>query len=52
MSILTDMTRDGDRLFRWRSYLPMLLVPVFFVFMKEQALRKGQLVPRENGSGE
>ncbi|MCX6550257.1 MAG: isoprenylcysteine carboxylmethyltransferase family protein [Acidobacteria bacterium] len=28
MKILDQFVRDGDRLFRWRSYFPLLLVPV------------------------
>jgi len=28
MKLLDQFVRDGDRLFRWRSYLPLLLVPV------------------------
>ncbi len=27
MTILDQFVRDGDRLFRWRSYFPLLLVP-------------------------
>lgn len=29
MKILDQFVRDGDRLFRWRSYFPLLLLPVF-----------------------
>jgi protein-S-isoprenylcysteine O-methyltransferase Ste14 len=28
MKLLDQLVRDGDRLFRWRSYLPLLLAPV------------------------
>ena len=28
MTILEQFLRDGDRLFRWRSYFPLVLVPV------------------------
>ena len=28
MKLLDQFVRDGDRLFRWRSYFPLLLVPV------------------------
>jgi len=28
MKLLDQFVRDGDRLFRWRSYLPLVLVPV------------------------
>jgi len=28
MTILDQFVRDGDRLFRWRSYFPLVLVPV------------------------
>lgn len=28
MKLLDQFVRDGDRLFRWRSYVPLLLVPV------------------------
>lgn len=28
MRLLDQLVRDGDRLFRWRSYLPFVLVPV------------------------
>jgi protein-S-isoprenylcysteine O-methyltransferase Ste14 len=28
MTILEQFVRDGDRLFRWRSYFPLVLVPV------------------------
>jgi protein-S-isoprenylcysteine O-methyltransferase Ste14 len=28
MKLLDQFVRDGDRLFRWRSYFPILLVPV------------------------
>ena len=28
MKILDQFVRDGDRLFRWRSYFPLVLVPV------------------------
>jgi protein-S-isoprenylcysteine O-methyltransferase Ste14 len=28
MKLLDQFVRDGDRLFRWRSYLPLALVPV------------------------
>ncbi len=28
MKLLDQFERDGDRLFRWRSYLPLVLVPV------------------------
>ena len=28
MKLLDQLVRDGDRLFRWRSYFPLLLVPV------------------------
>jgi protein-S-isoprenylcysteine O-methyltransferase Ste14 len=28
MKLLDQFLRDGDRLFRWRSYFPLLLVPV------------------------
>jgi protein-S-isoprenylcysteine O-methyltransferase Ste14 len=28
MKILDQFLRDGDRLFRWRSYFPLLMVPV------------------------
>lgn len=29
MKLLDRFVEDGDRLFRWRSYLPLVLVPVF-----------------------
>jgi protein-S-isoprenylcysteine O-methyltransferase Ste14 len=29
MKLLDRLVQDGDRLFRWRSYLPLALVPVF-----------------------
>jgi hypothetical protein len=32
---------------RYTITLPMILVPVFFVLMKERALRKGTLQPTE-----
>jgi len=28
MKVLDQFVRDGDRLFRWRSYFPLLLVPI------------------------
>jgi protein-S-isoprenylcysteine O-methyltransferase Ste14 len=28
MKLLDQLVRDGDRLFRWRSYLPLVLLPV------------------------
>jgi protein-S-isoprenylcysteine O-methyltransferase Ste14 len=28
MKLLDQLVQDGDRLFRWRSYLPLVLVPV------------------------
>lgn len=28
MKLLDQFVRDGDRLFRWRSYFPLLLIPV------------------------
>ncbi|MEW5981279.1 MAG: isoprenylcysteine carboxylmethyltransferase family protein [Acidobacteriota bacterium] len=28
MQLIDQFVRDGDRLFRWRSYLPLVLVPV------------------------
>ena len=28
MTILEQFLRDGDRLFRWRSHFPLLMVPV------------------------
>lgn len=28
MKLVDQLVRDGDRLFRWRSYFPLLLVPV------------------------
>jgi protein-S-isoprenylcysteine O-methyltransferase Ste14 len=29
MRLLDQLVQDGDRLFRWRSHLPLILVPVF-----------------------
>ncbi len=29
MKLQDQLVQDGDRLFRWRSYLPLLMVPVF-----------------------
>ena len=44
MRLLDQFVQDGDRLFRWRSYLPLVLLPVViaagaFVFdaMQERA---------------
>jgi len=28
MRLLDQFVQDGDRLFRWRSYLPLVLIPV------------------------
>jgi protein-S-isoprenylcysteine O-methyltransferase Ste14 len=28
MKLLDQLVRDGDRLFRWRSYLPLALIPI------------------------
>ena len=28
MKVLDQFLKDGDRLFRWRSYFPLLLAPV------------------------
>lgn len=30
MKLLDQLVQDGDRLFRWRSYLPLVLLPVVF----------------------
>jgi len=30
MKLLDQFVQDGDRLFRWRSYLPLVLVPLVF----------------------
>jgi len=28
MRLLDQFVQDGDRLFRWRSYLPLVLLPI------------------------
>lgn len=35
MRIVDDMIRQGDRLFRWRSYLPLALLPLFLASVFE-----------------
>lgn len=47
MRIVDDMVRQGDRLFRWRSYLPLLLVPAFLASVLDTNLSFGsRLVER------
>jgi len=31
MALREDFERQGNWLFRWRSYLPLLIIPLFFV---------------------
>jgi protein-S-isoprenylcysteine O-methyltransferase Ste14 len=39
MRLLDHFTSAGDRLFRWRSYLPLLLLPVFALGLLDASLR-------------
>jgi protein-S-isoprenylcysteine O-methyltransferase Ste14 len=44
MTILDSMAKSGDWLFRWRGYLPLLLVPLFLVsFLGAQHRTLGNL---------
>jgi protein-S-isoprenylcysteine O-methyltransferase Ste14 len=37
MKITDSVVRDGDRLFRWRSYAPLLLLPILLLCLRETA---------------
>jgi len=38
MALREDMEKQGNWLFRWRSYLPLLVIPVFIIALREVKL--------------
>ncbi len=44
MKITDSVVRDGDRLFKWRSYAPLVLLPILLVCLSETA----KLLPLAN----
>ena len=48
MKLLDQLVQDGDRLFRWRSYLPLIFIPIVMAGVMTAApqfsTRGGELV--------